>query len=150
MHTSTRLGRERGASLLLLLLGRGAWEEKERETEKVRSKILKTVSICFSSSGSFFLFIGSRFPPPLRGRRFSLFSSRQGLLRVRLLSEKTNSMSYHAAVPPRGGRTPLSTTRTNIGEHSASALASSSRSWGFLYAGPENDRNAAGKGGDAR
>ena len=61
-------------------------------------------------------------------------------------------MSYHASVPPRASRMPLSSTatRTNIGEHSASAAASSSKSWGFLYAGPDNDRDAAGKGGDAR
>ena len=63
-------------------------------------------------------------------------------------------MSHYAAVPPRpGGRMPLgssSTTRTNIGEHSASALASSSKAWGFLYAGPENDKDAAGRVDDAR
>ena len=54
-----------------------------------------------------------------------------------------------AAVPLR--RMPLSsTTQTNIGEHSAYAAASSSKSWGFLYAGPENDRNSAGRCSDSR
>ena len=68
-------------------------------------------------------------------------------------------MSPHAAaVPPRAGggsRIPLgpsstATTRTNNGEHSASALAPSSKAWGFLYAGPENDRYASGRVDDAR
>lgn len=63
-------------------------------------------------------------------------------------------MSHHAAaLPPRaGGRMPLGpcSTRTNIGEHSASALAPSSKAWGFLYAGPENDKGAAGRVDDAK
>lgn len=64
-------------------------------------------------------------------------------------------MSHHggaAAVPPRT-RMPLlgTATRTNIGEHSASAAASSSKTWGFLYAGPDNDTYAAaGRLSDAR